>query len=70
MKVLDTYNYTMYNDIVVGGGIVEKEKKSSQAKIDANARYDKKTYDNVLVKCRKYAELTLAMIKAHAASRR
>ena len=49
MKVLDTYNYTMYNDIVVGGGIVEKEKKSSQAKIDANARYDKKTYDNVLV---------------------
>ena len=42
MKVLDTYNYTMYNDIVVGGGIVEKEKKSSQAKIDANARYDKR----------------------------
>lgn len=69
MKVLDTYNYTMYNDIVVGGGIVEKEKKSSQAKIDANARYDKKTYDNVLVKFRKDAELTLAMIKAHAASR-
>ena len=63
MKALDTYNYIMYNGIVVGGEVVEKEKKSSQAKIDANARYDKKTYDNVLVK------LTLAMIKAHAASR-
>ncbi len=69
MKALDTYNYIMYNGIVVGGEVVEKEKKSSQAKIDANARYDKKTYDNVLVKFRKDAELTLAMIKAHAASR-
>ena len=47
---------------------MEKEKKSSQAKIEANARYDKKTYDNVLVKFRKDAELTLAMVKAHAAS--
>ena len=69
MKALDTYNYIMYNGIVVGGEVVEKEKKSSQAKIDANARYDKKTYDNVLVKFRKDAELTLAMIKAHAAAR-
>ena len=69
MKALDTYNYIMYNGIVVGGEVVEKEKKSSQAKMDANARYDKKTYDTVLVKFRKDAELTLALIKAHAASR-
>lgn len=44
------------------------EKKSSQARIDANARYDKKTYDNVLVKFRKDAPLTLAMVKAYASS--
>ena len=27
MKALDTYNYIMYNGIVVGGEVVEKEKK-------------------------------------------
>ncbi len=41
----------------------------SKAKIEANARYDKKAYDNVLVKFRKDAKLTLAMVKEHAASR-
>lgn len=69
MKGLDTYNYIMYNGIVVGGDVVDRERKSSQAKINANARYDKKTYDNVLVKFRKDAEMTLATVKAHAASR-
>ena len=42
---------------------------ASQAKIKANARYDKKTYDNVLVKIRKDSNLTLAMIKEYASSR-
>ena len=41
---------------------------ASQAKIKANARYDKKTYDNVLVKFRKDAEITLAKVKEFAAS--
>lgn len=41
---------------------------NSKAKIEANARYDKKTYDNVLVKIRKDAELTLGMIKEHASA--
>lgn len=38
----------------------------SQAKYKANARYDKKTYDRVLVKIRKDSDLTLTMIKAYA----
>lgn len=41
---------------------------TSRAKVEANARYDAKTYDNVLVKFRKDADLTLAMVKAYAAS--
>ena len=56
----------MYNDIVVGGGIVEKEKKSSQARIDANARYDKKAYDRVLFRIRRDSEINLDFIRAHA----
>lgn len=39
---------------------------ASKAQIKANARYDKKTYDNVLVKIRKDSDLTLAMIKEYA----
>ena len=38
----------------------------SEAKRRANARYDRKTYDNVLVKIRKDSDLALAMIKEHA----
>ena len=38
----------------------------SKAKIEADARYDKKTYDHFLVKVRKNAGLTLGMIKEHA----
>ena len=41
---------------------------TSKAKVEANARYDAKTYDNVLVKFRKDADLTLAAVKAYAAS--
>ena len=40
----------------------------SKAKIAANARYDAKTYDNVLVKFRKDADLTLAEVKDYASS--
>jgi len=45
------------------------QSKASEAKIKANARYDAKTYDNVLVKFRKDAELTLSKVKEYAASR-
>ena len=38
----------------------------SKAQLEAKTRYDKKTYDNVLVKIRKDAGLTLGMIKEHA----
>ena len=38
----------------------------SEAKYKANARYNKKTYDNVLVSIRKDSDLTLAMIREHA----
>ena len=41
---------------------------ASKAQIKANARYDKKTYDNVLVKIRKDADITLADVKRFAAS--
>ena len=41
---------------------------ASKAQIKANARYDKKTYDNVLVKIRKDADITLADVKEFAAS--
>ncbi len=38
----------------------------SEAKRRANARYDKKTYDTVLVKIRKDSDVSLAVIKEHA----
>ena len=41
----------------------------SKAQLEAKARYDKKTYDNVLVKIRKDSDLTLAMIKEYASAR-
>lgn len=41
---------------------------TSKAQIRANARYDKKTYDNVLVKIRKDADITLSDVKKFAAS--
>ena len=42
---------------------------ASKAQLEAKARYDKKTYDNVLVKIRKDSDLTLAKVKEFAASR-
>lgn len=42
------------------------ERKSSQAHIDANARYAKKAYDLVSVVIRKDAELNGEAIRAHA----
>ena len=43
--------------------------RTSKAQIRANARYDKKTYDNVLIKFRKDSDLTLAMVKEYASAR-
>ena len=41
---------------------------ASKAQLKAKARYEKKTYDSVLVKFRKDSDLTLAMIKAYASA--
>ena len=41
---------------------------ASKAQLEAKARYDKKTYDNVLVKFRKDSDLTLAMVKEYASA--
>lgn len=41
------------------------ERKSSQAHIDANARYDKKAYSRVLLRVRNDSELNLDAIRAH-----
>ena len=43
--------------------------RTSKAQIRANARYGKKTYDNMLVKFRKDSDLTLAMVKEYASAR-
>ncbi len=43
-----------------------EERKSSQARIDANARYDKKAYDRVPYRVRRDAEINLNAIRAHA----
>ncbi len=67
-KSLTPYACTWYN-IPIQEVAELSERKSTQAHIDANARYDKKAYDNVLVKFRKDAVLTLAAVKEHAASR-
>lgn len=69
MLGLDICNGIVYNDIVVGGDSVETERKSSQAHIDANARYDKKAYDRVLLRLRHDSELNLDAIRAYAESR-
>ena len=45
------------------------DRKSTQAHIDANARYDKKTYARVLVRIRNDSELNLDAIRAHVAER-
>lgn len=66
MTGLDTCNDIVYNDIVVGGEVVETERKSSQARIDANARYDKKAYDRVPLRVRRDSDMNLAFIRAHA----
>ena len=42
------------------------ERKSSQAHIDANARYLKKAYDRALIRIRKDADLNGEAIRAHA----
>ncbi len=64
--MLDTCNDIVYNDIVAGGDSLENEKKSSQAKIEANARYDKKAYDKVLLRLRHDAGINLDFIRLHA----
>ena len=43
------------------------ERKSTQAHIDANARYDKKAYARVLLRVRNDSELNLDAIRAHIA---
>lgn len=45
------------------------ERKSTQAHIDANARYDKKAYARVLLRIRNDSELNLDAIRAHVAAR-
>ena len=45
---------------------METERKSSQARIDANARYDKKACDRVLFRIRRDREINLDFIRAHA----
>ena len=45
------------------------ERKSTQAHIDANARYDKKAYARVLLRIRNDSELNLDAIRAHVAER-
>ncbi|MCX4357009.1 MAG: hypothetical protein OSJ43_12440 [Oscillospiraceae bacterium] len=42
------------------------ERKSSQAHIDANARYVKKAYDRTLIRVRKDSDLNGEAIRAHA----
>lgn len=41
----------------------------SKAKIEANARYDKKAYDSLRFRIRKDAELNADMIRTHAEAR-
>ena len=41
--------------------------KNSQAKIDANCRYNKKTYERIVVNVRNDAEINGAVIREHAA---
>ena len=45
------------------------DRKSTQAHIDANARYDKKAYARVLLRVRNDSELNLDAIRAHIAER-
>lgn len=45
------------------------ERKSTQAHIDANARYDKKAYARTLLRVRNDSELNLDAIRAHATAR-
>lgn len=49
-----------------GGDVMER--KSTQAHIDANARYDKKAYGRLLFRVRNDSELNLDAIRAHAAA--
>ncbi|MCX4256471.1 MAG: hypothetical protein OSJ54_06045 [Oscillospiraceae bacterium] len=42
------------------------ERKSSQARIDANARYDKKAYDKILLRIRRDADINADYIRTHA----
>lgn len=42
------------------------ERKSTQARIDANERYNKKTYDRILLKLRKDSELNADIVRLHA----
>ncbi len=46
----------------------EKKRKSSQAKIDANERYNKKAYDRLHMSVRKDATVNGDAIRAHAES--
>lgn len=46
-----------------------KERKSSQAKINANERYNKKAYDRIHLSVRKDADINGDVIRAHAEAR-
>ena len=62
---LDTTSLYVVQYPVEGGDDVER--KSTQAHIDANARYDKKAYARVLLRVRNDSELNLDAIRAHIA---
>lgn len=42
---------------------------ASEAKVKANARYDAKAYDKILLRIRRDAELNGAVIRTHAEAR-
>ena len=45
---------------------MEGQRKSSQARIDANNRYDKKAYDRALFRIRRDGKINLDPIRTHA----
>jgi hypothetical protein len=64
---IDTTSLYVVQCSTEGGDDVER--KSTQAHIDANARYDKKAYARVLLRVRNDSELNLDAIRAHIAER-
>ena len=45
---------------------MEGQRKSSQARIDVNNRYDKKAYDRALFRIRRDGKINLDTIRTHA----